>query len=238
MSPHNLPMQQVLLSLPIALPVLFWAGYHYHKDRNLPEPLGLLLLTFVLGMLASGIAVALYNGLCVVGLRFDAAHLADSNTLGLFAYAMLAIGPIEEIAKMLPFLLIVVRFRAFDEPLDGIIYASFIALGFAAVENWRYLDYLSTAEAYARGFASPVVHILFASIWGHWIAKAHLARRSIVSAALAGLGVAAGLHGLYDFLVIGNPRSSLPIAALLIAVIWLWRLKLMRTMSDDAAQER
>jgi RsiW-degrading membrane proteinase PrsW (M82 family) len=231
-------MQQVLLILPIALPVLFWAVYHYHKDRNLPEPLGLLFLTFVLGMLASGISVALYNGLGVVGLRFDASHLADTNILGLFVYAMLAIGPIEEIAKLLPFLLIVVRFRAFDEPIDGIIYASFIALGYAAVENWQYLDYLSTTEAYARGFASPVVHILFASIWGHWIAQAHLGGRNILLAALAGLGIAAALHGLYDFFAISNPKISLPIAAILIVSIWLWRLKLMGAMDDDATQQR
>jgi RsiW-degrading membrane proteinase PrsW (M82 family) len=218
-------MQQVLLILPIALPVLFWAVYHYHKDRNLPEPLGLLFLTFVLGMLASGISVALYNGLGVVGLRFDASHLADTNILGLFVYAMLAIGPIEEIAKLLPFLLIVVRFRAFDEPIDGIIYASFIALGYAAVENWQYLDYLS-------------VHILFASIWGHWIAQAHLGGRNILLAALAGLGIAAALHGLYDFFAISNPKISLPIAAILIVSIWLWRLKLMGAMDDDATQQR
>lgn len=231
-------MQQLLLIMPIALPVLFWAVYHYYKDRRLPEPLGHLAFTFVLGMLASGISVALYTSLGFVGLRFDAGHLADTSTLGLFAYSMLAIGPVEEIAKLLPFLVIVVRLREFDEPLDGIIYASFIALGYAAVENWQYLDYLSTTEAYARGFASPVVHILFASIWGHWIARAHLGGRRILPAAAAGLGIASGLHGLYDFLVIPNPLSSLPIAASLIVVIWVWRLKLMRAMDDDAAQER
>ncbi|MDH3352019.1 MAG: PrsW family intramembrane metalloprotease [Gammaproteobacteria bacterium] len=231
-------MRQLLLIMPIALPVLFWAVYHYNKDRRLPEPLGHLALTFALGMLASGISMALYTGLGVIGLRFDAGHLADTNTLGLLAYTLLAIGPIEEIAKLLPFLLIVVRLKEFDEPLDGIIYASFLALGYATVENWQYLEYLSTTEAYARGFASPVVHILFASIWGHWIAGARLGGRSILPAAAAGLGIASGLHGLYDFFVIPNPLSSLPIAASLIVAIWVWRLRLMRSLDDDAAQER
>lgn len=231
-------MQQLLILLPIAAPVLFWAVYHYHKDRHLPEPLGNLLLAFGLGMLGVGVSMALYQALGLIGLRFDAGALADESPLGLLAYAVLVIGPIEEGAKLLPFLVVVLRFREFDEPLDGIIYASFIGLGYAAVENWQYLDYLTPTEAFARGFASPVVHILFASIWGHWIARAHLAGRPVAGTALAGLAVAAGLHGLYDFIVILNPRNSLPIAALMIVGMWLWRLKLMRAMHEDASQER
>jgi len=231
-------MPTLLLIAPIALPVLFWAVYHYHKDRHLPEPLGHLLLTFALGMLAAGISTLLYNGLGLLGLRVDASFLADTNALATFAYSMLAIGPIEEIAKMTPFLIVVLRFREFDEPLDGIVYASFIGLGYAAVENWQYLEYLTTMEAYGRGFASPVIHILFASIWGHWIARAHLNGRSVARAAIASLAVAAALHGLYDFVVILNPRNSLPIAALVMVSIWLWRLKLMRAMHDEASQDR
>jgi RsiW-degrading membrane proteinase PrsW (M82 family) len=224
--------------LPIAAPVLFWAFYHYHKDRHLPEPLGNLLLAFALGMLGVGVSMALYQAMGLIGLRFDAGALADDSPLGLLAYAVLVIGPIEETAKLLPFLVVVLRFREFDEPLDGIIYASFIGLGYAAVENWQYLDFLTTIEAFARGFASPVVHILFASIWGHWIARAHLAGEPVARAALAGLALAAGLHGLYDFIVILNPRNSLPIAALLIVGMWLWRLKLMRAMHEEASQDR
>lgn len=230
-------MQQLLILSPIAAPVLFWAVYHYHKDRHLPEPLGNLLLAFVLGMLGVGVSMALYQALGLIGLRFDAGALADDSPLGLLAYAVLVIGPIEEGAKLLPFLVVVLRFRDFDEPLDGIIYASFIGLGYAAVENWQYLDYLTPTEAFARGFASPVVHILFASIWGHWIARAHLNGDPVASAAIAGLALAAALHGLYDFIVILNPRNSLPIAALLIVGMWLWRLKLMRAMHEDASQD-
>ena len=80
--------------------------------------------------------------------------------------------------------------------------------------------------------------MLFASIWGHWIGRAHLAGRSIVPAALASLGVAASLHGLYDFIVILNANFALPIAALLILTMWLWRLKVLRAMHKAASQDR
>ena len=231
-------MYSTLLILPVALPILFWAVYHYHKDRHLPEPVGHLLLAFALGMLASGLSMAMYEGLGALGLRHDAGYLADTTSLGLFAYSLLAIGPIEEFAKLVPFLLVIIRFREFNEPLDGIIYASFIGLGYAAVENWQYLDYLTPTEAAARGFASPVLHILFASIWGHWIGRAHLSQQSVAKAALSGLAVAAGLHGLYDYLALLNPHNSLLFAALMVVTLWLWRLRLMRRMHSEASQER
>ncbi len=230
-------MTHGLLFLPIVLPALFWAVYHYHKDRHLPEPIGNLLLSFGLGVLAAGLSRAMYVGLEPLGLRFDAVALADSNGWALLAYALLAIGPIEELAKMLPFLLVVIRLKAFDEPLDGIVYASFIALGYAAVENYHYLDFLTRFEAYARGFAGPVIHILFASIWAYWISRARLARESMVKPALYGFLLAAGLHGLYDFMVLRYPVSALPIAAAMIGGIWIWRLRLMRRMHDKAVAD-
>ena len=227
-------MDRLALILPIVVPVVFWATYHYHKDRHLPEPPGNLLLCFGLGLLAAALSKAMYLGLEPLGLRYDAVALAAESPAGLFAFAMIGIGPIEELAKMLPFLLVVLRFKAFDEPLDGIIYASFIGLGYAATENFDYLDYLSPLEAVARGFAGPVIHMLFASIWAHWISSAWLRRERILVPALIGGLIAIALHGLYDFLVLLHPVTALPIAAALILAIWIWRLQLMRRLHLDA----
>ena len=193
-----------------------------------------LLLCFVLGMVAAAISKLMYIGLDPLGLRFDAVALGSENPLGLLAYALLAIGPIEEFAKLLPFVLVVLRFKAFDERLDGIIYASFIGLGYAATENLYYLDFLTPLESAARGFASPVVHILFASIWAYWITQARMEHRPIGKALLLGFILSALLHGIYDFLVLLNPVSALPIAATLIITIWIWRLVLMRRLHHDA----
>jgi RsiW-degrading membrane proteinase PrsW (M82 family) len=223
-------MNYTLLQLPVILPVLFWAYYHYHKDRHLPEPLGHLLLAFILGVGSCYLAMLMYRGLGLVNLRYNAFELAETNLPGLFSYAVLAIGVIEELAKMLPFLLVIIRLKEFDEPIDGIIYASFIALGFAAVENTQYLQMVTLKEAVARSFAGPVVHIVFASIWGYYIGRAWLCRRKVVTTIIAALAVTAVLHGVYDFVVIGLPAPVLPVAAILIAGIWLWRLNLIRDL--------
>jgi RsiW-degrading membrane proteinase PrsW (M82 family) len=230
-------MQLTLLILPILVPVTFWAAYHYHKDRHLPEPLLNLAVCFILGLGSAGLSKLMYMGLEPLGLRYDAVALAAENPLGLLAFSLLAIGPIEELAKMLPFVLIALRFKAFDEPLDGIIYASFIALGYAAAENVYYAEFLTPLEVAARGFASPVVHMLFASIWAHWITQAWLTGKSLGLPTALGFLLSALLHGAYDFLVLLSPVSALPIAATMIAGIWVWRLFLMRRLHREAVRK-
>jgi RsiW-degrading membrane proteinase PrsW (M82 family) len=223
-------LQYFILLLPVILPAAFWAAYHLHVDRHLPEPPSHLLLAFALGAGSFWLGLLGYRALGLVGLRYNAFALAADSLPGLFAYAVLAIGVIEESAKLLPFLLIVRLFREFDEPIDGIIYASFIALGFAAVENIRYLEFLSTRQAFARGFAGPVLHIVFASIWGYYVGRAWLRRKALMSTALAALGFSAVVHGVYNFVVIGLPAPWLPVSASLIAGLWIWRLYLIRDL--------
>ncbi len=75
-----------------------------------------------------------------------------------------------------------------------------------------------------------MIHIVFASIWGYYIGKAYLCRRSLGRTILAALAFTAILHGIYDFVVIALPKPALPVAAFLILSIWLWRLRLIRDL--------
>ena len=223
-------MEYVIYILPVILPVGFWAGYHYYKDRHLPEPVSHLVLAFLLGIGSYYLGTLMYAALGLAGLRYDAYELAETSLPGLLTYAILGIGTIEELAKMLPFLLVVIRLKSFNEPIDGIIYASFIALGFATVENIHYLHFISGQEAWARGFAGPLLHIVFASIWGYYIGKACLCHEKTARVIVKAFIATAFFHGIYDFMVIAMPRSTLPLAALLIAGLWLWRLWLIRKL--------
>lgn len=222
------------LVFALLIPLLFWAAYHYYHDRHRPEPIGNLLLCLLLGVASAYLNRAMYLGLDTVGLRYDALELARTNPAGLFAYAILAIGLTEELAKMLPFVIVVLRFRAFDDARDGIVYASFIALGFSLVENLHFLPLLGPVEGMARGFAGPLVHIVFASVWGYHVGIALRTGRPVLPAAAAWLAATAVLHGIYDFIVLGFPAPALIIAAVLIVAVWLWRLRLITSL--DAGQ--
>ncbi len=216
-------------------PALFWAGYHRYKDRYRPEPLKFLAATYLLGIGAAYLASWGYRALDLVELRFDAYQLARDDLAGLWWYSILAIGLIEEAAKLLPFLLVAMRWRHFDEPVDGIIYASFIALGFASHENVEYLKYSSGWEALGRSIASPLVHVMFSSIWGYLIARAHFDRRPLAGAIALGLGLAALLHGAFDFITIGVPQWVRIGPPLIILAIWLWRIHLIERIQKSSA---
>lgn len=230
-------MNPAAFVLPLLIPLAFWAAYHYYHDRHRPEPLANLFLCLLLGVGAAYLNRAMYLGLDIVGLRYDALELAQTSKSALLLYAVLGIGLTEELAKMLPFVLIVLRFRAFDDARDGIVYASFLALGFSIVENLHFLQFLGPLESIARGFASPVVHIVFASVWGYHVGRALLARRPVMLPALRWLAITAVLHGVYDFIVLGFPAPALVIAAALIVAVWLWRLRKIAQLGDENRAE-
>ena len=223
-------MNIVSASTVVLGPALFWAGYHYYKDRHKPEPFLILFFTYVLGIGAGYLGLHAYAALGWFGLRFDAYALARSNAFGLFWYSVLVIGVVEETVKFLPFWLVVMRISHFDERIDGLIYASFIGLGFASYENLHYVGLLGSWEGFLRGIASPIVHVMFASVWGYLCAWAWLSNRPLLPAAVLGLLLASVLHGLYDFLMIGRAVWLRPLAALLVLGVWVWRMRLIRRL--------
>jgi RsiW-degrading membrane proteinase PrsW (M82 family) len=103
-------------------------------------------------------------------------------------------------------------------------------LGFATLENLQYLEFVTSGEALARGFAGPVIHMVFASIWGYHIGRAYLRQERLVATILLALGGTALLHGIYDYLVIALPRFALLASALLVLGIWIWRMFLIRDL--------
>lgn len=69
-----------------------------------------------------------------------------------------------------------------------------------------------------------MVHVMFASVWGYAIARAHFGGRSRLLAAALGLALAALLHGLFDFVTLGLSHWVRIVPPLLILAIWLWRM--------------
>jgi RsiW-degrading membrane proteinase PrsW (M82 family) len=212
----------------ILAPALFWLLYHRWKDRHRPEPVPAMVLAYVAGIGAGWIGLAVYGWLYWIGLTADPYGLAESNVAGLLAYTVLIVGPVEELVKFLPFIVICARLPAFDEEIDGVVYASAVALGFASYENFQYMRFLEGVDLAARSIASPLMHAMFASVWGFAYGRARMRGDSMVLACAAGLALSALLHGLYDFLALSVSPWIRPTAALLILVIWIWRMRLFR----------
>jgi RsiW-degrading membrane proteinase PrsW (M82 family) len=115
----------------------------------------------------------------------------------------------EEFCKFAAFLLVaitvlalsgVLKRRSLIEEPNIIIYASLVALGFATVENYVYLEKSGISVVYWRGIMSTVSHIVATTIVAGFLIVGY--RHSIFRAILysfIGLVIATLVHGLYDF---------------------------------------
>jgi len=102
-------MARLMLLTSLLVPVLFWAGYHVYHDRHQGEPVTNLVIAYTAGLGAGVLGQQLYRLVGFFGLRYDAYELAATDPVTLLVYAVLGIGVLEELAKLLPFMLIALR---------------------------------------------------------------------------------------------------------------------------------
>ncbi len=188
----------------------------------------MLLLAVLLGYASAYFSIFLYNLLEMAGIEHNPNIGVHYDLSGLFWYTILVIGPVEEFSKFLPFILILVHSRHFDEELDGIIYAAFIALGFALHENRFYLSALEGGPAVARSLVSPIIHALFASIWGYAYGFSGRFRLPSWITITLGLMLAMFLHGIYDFYSFTISIYGGLYPPLIVLLIWIWRMYTIR----------
>jgi RsiW-degrading membrane proteinase PrsW (M82 family) len=185
-------------------------------------------LTYLLGLVTAFACVNFFKLLPYLGVPEDPSALMEIHGWPFFFYSIGITGIVEETFKLLPFLLVVLRLKEFDEKIDGIVYASIIALGFASYENARYLAYMEGFELFGRAIASPLTHTIFSSIWGYTVGLAHMRHKSVIAASLKGLALAAIVHGLFNFFTTSSALRV--ISSFLILVIWIWRIRTMERL--------
>jgi RsiW-degrading membrane proteinase PrsW (M82 family) len=224
-------MTVILLLSGIIAPALLWIGYFYYKDRHQPEPVICTGTAFILGFLAAYLCFKSYGLLPSFGIPEDASVLMEHHGWLFLLYCLGPVGLMEEFIKFLPFIIVILRFKDFDEEIDGIVYASIIALGFASYENIHYLAELDGFALFGRAVASPLTHTIFSSIWGHMVGVAYMRKQSLIKASVKGLTLSAMFHGIFDFLTT-SPTLRVASAAVIL-VIWLWRIHVMEKMVND-----
>ena len=155
----------VIVSIIVGfLPMLFFAWIVYWVDRYEKEPRLLLGVVFVWGAVLAAGAAFLVN--TVLGLGVYLFTRSDSITE--LTTGSLIAPIVEECLKGLAVLVVFVIFRReFDSILDGIIYASVTALGFAATENAYYIYTFGYNENGVLGIFVMFVIRVFLVGWQH-----------------------------------------------------------------------
>lgn len=206
-------------------PVLILLYLIFKKDKN-KEPTGLLAKCFFGGFLSIIIAL-------IIGLLMTYIGNAFQSPLFKSFYDAFFVAAIpEEFSKFIILYWIIWKSKFFDEHYDGIIYAVFVSLGFALVENILYVFESGIGIAFMRAILAVPGHGLFAVAMGYFLSLAKFNKQSNLQKYLVlSLVVPIGLHGTYDFLLMYSSNLSkedagyavILLIIFTIFIIFLWR---------------
>ena len=190
----------------------------YKVDRYNREPLRLLLSLFAFGGLIAVPVVIVESYLGY--LNFFA--LTESDLANLYT-AFVVAAFTEELFKWLVLWNYAYRDRAYDEDLDGIVYAVFVSLGFAAIENVGYV--VGSGEmsvALLRAVTALPGHMIFGVTMGYFFSRMKFAqtRTAFIRFRRLSLLMPMLLHGVYDYILMSNFRW---LAIFFVPyMIWMW----------------
>ncbi len=202
----------LLLFLAIA-PGLLISWYIYRMDRFEREHRLHLISCFALGMLLTLPATRLESWSDLLGITYPA-----SIQLRLIV-SILIVAIWEELSKFV--ILVAYPFSRpfFNEPIDGIVYAVMIGMGFATLENIFYVTQFGLGTAILRAFTAVPAHALFSVILGYFTGLAWLHPERKWRLLLQGLLIAVAFHAVYDFLILQRYYDWLVILA--VAGLWI-----------------
>ena len=210
----------MLMMIPVILailPAIILMVYVYRQDKVEPEPPALLWKLVGMGVLAGLLSMILERiGTTVLDLRMP----DQSGSLYTLISAYLVIAVVEEGTKYGLMALNTWNHPAFNYRFDGIVYAVFTSLGFAAFENILYGFSYGIGTLATRAFLSVPGHMAFAVIFGIFYghAKQNANRayyepfRRVLSVLQIIIGYALSVlfHGTYDAcLMLGTSTSTL-----------------------------
>lgn len=217
-----------------ALPAIVLVLLVYRADRDRPEPVGLIGRSVVYGFLATLPAIVLE---LVVDL--PARWLPGFLGIGWTAFVTAAL--VEEGVKYFFLKRYLLKNPAFDEVMDGIVYAACVSMGFAFAENLMYGMQGGWVLLF-RAFTAVPMHAAATGIMGFWLGLSKRQADPAAAASLRRKGFLAALavHGFYDFfLFAGSPLAIGGVISLLVSLRVLRGLmRRARRLDDEAAETR
>ena len=147
----------------------------------------------------------------------------------LFFSTIFIVGLLEEGAKSLVVYGLHFDHPDFDEPVDGIIYGVTVGLGFAAFENLFYTIIYGYRVGLIRAVLTSLAHAAFTGIFGYYLARAKQEKNNMLI--WSGFFLVSLLHGIYDFLIIGN-IIGFYMTVLIIIVLQVYLASLIRQMTN------
>lgn len=180
----------VSLMIPPLIAVLLYLYFRF--ALKLPSS-SLLFKSFIWGM----ISIVLVISVQIFASYFGLDKL--NNIRRILFYAVVIMALFSELGKFFFLKGFIYPKEGFKTPVDGIIFAVMISLGFATMNNILYFFSIpgltvNTANALTAGPAN----VIFGVIMGFFIGLGKLRKMRLIDS-MTGLAAAVFFHGLYDF---------------------------------------
>ena len=196
----------LVLVLAALIPPFYLLMRVYRLDRIEKEPLKLLFFLFLLGVVSTVPAIALELGLGNLLVKiFDNVRLTDF-TVNLYYLIdnLICVALVEEGLKYLFLRFATWNNKSFNYRFDGIVYAIFVSLGFAAAENVLYVTSNGMSNAVLRALTAIPGHCIFGIYMGTYYGWAKMYDRRGMTGRrnyelFKTLAVPTLLHGIYDY---------------------------------------
>lgn len=227
-------MELLLLLFAAIAPSAVLICYIYRRDKHQEEPVWELLKAFALGILSVPLALFFASVLDLLEiLSADPVTFFDAVKVSFLGAAI----P-EELAKFLMFWLLVRKNIHFNEKMDGIVYASIVSLGFAAVENILYL--IGSYDAWisvgiSRALFSVPGHFFFGVLMGYYYSLWHFCSKENKSHKILILVAPILAHGLFDTVLFSV--NVLPSLSLVLMLVFLFMCNSLRKMASSSIAE-
>ncbi len=208
-------------------PVFIILFYIYFRDKYDKEPLGLLAKSVGAGMLAVIPILLVEHLLVLIMPNFGKVASAAYN-------AFIVAGSTEELVKYLALYLLVWKSPSFNEKFDGIVYAVFVSLGFAAVENILYVTDNGFQTALVRALTAVPAHAIFGVTMGYYFGIAHMYAEIRTENLRKAILIPIALHGIYDFILMVEVGWLLSLFVPYVIYLYIGGMKKMKILSDSS----
>ncbi|MBP3890884.1 MAG: PrsW family intramembrane metalloprotease [Solobacterium sp.] len=224
----------VLITLAALVPAIILLVMIYRLDKVEKEPSKLLMRLFLFGV-ASAFPAALLEQLT------DSWILPSlpiqSETLYILLVA-LSVGLIEEICKFFFLFRTTWNHPHFNYRFDGIVYAVFVSLGFAAIENVLYVFQFGLEVALLRAVLALPGHTAFGIFMGAYYGRAKIyqvqgKKSSMTWHLILSYIIAAFLHAFYDGAAMLGTTPAMIVFFLFVGMMYIITIRLVKKESKE-----
>ncbi|MFN8712091.1 MAG: PrsW family intramembrane metalloprotease [Bacteroidota bacterium] len=186
------------------------------------------------GAAAAGAVLAMASWWGYAVLHYSFGFRLNGQALNDLLYCIFGIGFVEELVKLIPFLLLLRFTNIIRRPVDYLLVASATGLGFAFFENLLYVSRYGLDVLHARAITASVAHMVAGATAAYGFVLAHNQPRARWWLVPAFFLLAAFSHGFYDFWLM---RKDMPALSIFTLIFFLVQIQLYSLFLNNALNQ-